>query len=108
MVAGVFIGELLPGNSPIMQTLAASHISDKLLHFGAYFLLTLVPLATFRRSNALLTLFGLALMGGLLELLQQLVPGRSCDLADEAANMAGLVAGTVLVYGWRRVARAVA
>jgi VanZ family protein len=107
-VAGVVIGELLPGNSAIMQAVAATRINDKLLHFGSYCLLTLVPATTFRRNNAILCLIGLAVLGGVLELLQLLVPGRSCEIADEAANTAGLVAGAVLVYSWRLIARAVA
>jgi len=44
-VIGVILGELLPGNSAIMQAVAATHINDKILHFGAYCLLTLVPVA---------------------------------------------------------------
>ncbi len=107
-VVGVTVGELLPGNSAIMQAVAATHINDKILHFGAYCLLTLVPVAVFRRSNAILCLFGLVLMGGALELLQQLVPGRSCDIADEIANTAGVAAGAVVVYCFRLAAGAVA
>ncbi|HEY1206198.1 MAG: VanZ family protein [Bryobacteraceae bacterium] len=107
-IVGVVIGELLPGNSGIMQAVAATGINDKLLHFGSYCLLTLVPVTTFRRNNAILCLIGLAVLGGVLELLQLLVPGRSCEIADEAANMAGLAGGAVLVYSWRLIARAVA
>ncbi len=108
MIAAVAVGELLPGNSPILQAVAAAHISDKILHSGAYCLLALVPVFAFRRNIALISVLGLAVMGGALELLQQLVPGRSCDIADEAANVAGLLAGMILVYAWRMAARVTA
>jgi len=53
-------------------------------------------------------LIGLAVVGGVPELVRFLVPGRSCDITDETANTAGVLAGAMLVYSWRLLVRAAA
>ena len=65
---------------------------DKIAHLMAYFAmgaLAWISVATMRRKLYLL-LFSVVL-GVVLELVQEYVPGRSMDAADAAANTAGVV-----------------
>jgi hypothetical protein len=64
---------------------------DKLLHFGAFAGLTLLA-ATMAHSLQSLGLWALGLLaaGWLIEVLQNLVPGRRFCWHDQAANAAGI------------------
>ncbi len=101
-VVCVSVSELLPGDSSAMVWVGSMRISDKLLHFGAYTLLSLIafvglPAATGIRLAAITVLLGIAL-----EFTQRLVPGRSFDTADMLANTIGVIAGGILggAVGW--------
>jgi VanZ family protein len=66
---------------------------DKLLHFTAYFgLAWLATLAWGRRVHALVIVAVVAMLGGLLEILQGLV-GRDAEWGDMLANLLGALAG---------------
>ncbi|MGE5647004.1 MAG: VanZ family protein [Acidobacteriota bacterium] len=92
-IAVVAAGELLPGNSRPMEWIGASHISDKLLHFSAYTGLAFIPVLGFRLRAGLVAAASMILLGIALEYGQTLVPGRSFDSADMAANAAGVFLG---------------
>jgi len=69
---------------------------DKLLHFGGYALLTAVSLAALRARSAR-TVLAVALLvtvfGGVVELLQGPVPGRSVSTLDLVADALGALVG---------------
>ena len=92
----VVIGELLPGDSKPITALSTANVNDKVLHFGAYAVLALVPAIGFHRDAALRFMIVTEVVGLGLEGLQILVPQRSCDAADIAANTIGVVVGAVL------------
>nr|WP_315401714.1 VanZ family protein [uncultured Duganella sp.] len=88
-LAAVSVGCLLPaGWLPPLP-------NDKVLHFGAYAALTLMalPMAGSWRELAY-WLAGLLAAGAVIELLQNLVPGRSFCWRDLAANAAGITAAS--------------
>ena len=100
-------GEVLPWNSLPMELLSGSHLSDKVMHFSAYAVLALVPAVGFQFSAALPCLIATELVGVGLEFSQLLVPGRSCDVYDVAANTVGVLAGAALAIVIRsRIVRA--
>jgi len=86
-------GELTP-HPPALEVA----VSDKLLHFTAYFGLAAIATTALGRARALQIALSLALLGGALEILQGLT-GRDAEWLDEAANAlgAGLGALTGLV-----------
>ena len=76
-------------------------INDKLLHGLEFFLLFFLALNAFlgmrwRRSEAMAVIY-CAFMGGLTEFLQLYVPGRSCDVKDWLADMAGTLFGLAII-----------
>lgn len=96
-LAAVIVGSLLPASSPVMTAVGKLPLTDKALHFLAY--LTLATLAVLARPGlrvALALAVGLALLGAVLELAQNLVPGRTPELLDEAANVLGVLCGIFL------------
>lgn len=105
-VAGVFAiitGSLLPGTTVSLLETASMHFNDKALHFCGYLLVATLPnFALKRRSVALACALGLIPMGICLEFLQRLVPGRSFELVDMAANTAGVLTGLAVAHFWRR------
>lgn len=88
---------------PIPQVVYLARVSDKTLHFVAYLILTfLLWFATgpdkktnWRRAAVWWVLFIIFIYAALDEWTQGLV-GRSCDLLDIIADMAGVFAGLVL------------
>ena len=91
----VVAGELVPGNSLPMQAIGATHINDKVLHFVAYLVLAWFPAWNESRSTSLWLCAGLVGMGILLEIVQSFV-GRSCEVLDATANLAGVICGYVV------------
>lgn len=72
-------------------------LDDKIEHVAAYATLAILGLNAFPRwREGISLLMGLFLMGVTLEWLQLLVPGRSADVVDMAANVGGLIAGASL------------
>jgi VanZ family protein len=91
----VSVGSLLPGSSPPIQLL--SHVSDKLLHFLAYVVLGLFPVLWAQsRRTAIAVLLSMVALGLALECGQLFVPGRSFELADWAADGAGVLCGALI------------
>lgn len=70
--------------------------NDKLMHFAAFFVLSLLALriATGRIESAL-WLGGLMVTGWLIEILQKLLPDRGFSWPDIAANVAGIAAAAL-------------
>lgn len=82
-------GELDPHPSSLEVT-----VSDKLLHFVAYFGLAGIATTALGYRRALQIWISLALLGGVLEIVQGLT-GRDAEWLDEAANAAGAGFGTL-------------
>ena len=94
-MAAVALGCLLP--AAWLPTLP----NDKLLHFGAYAGLALLAGGVAHGPLQLAAwLLGLLLAGWAIELLQNLVPGRSFCWRDLAANAAGIAAAGVVLAAW--------
>ena len=71
-------------------------INDKLLHFGAYFVLGAMAGGAVRtRGQVKWAVLGLIAVGAAIELLQAYV-GRETSLLDGLANGAGAIAGALL------------
>ncbi|HLJ46980.1 MAG TPA: VanZ family protein [Bryobacteraceae bacterium] len=90
-------GCLLPGSSPVLNAIDKLPLTDKEMHFGAYFVLSF--LASFGHRNlrtAILYAIGLAVVGAAVELIQNFVPGRSPELLDEVANVTGILFGSLV------------
>ena len=89
-LAAVIIGCLIPaGWLPVLP-------NDKLLHFLAYGMLTLLAeyIAT-NWSELRLWLLGLMIAGWAIEILQNWVPGRKFCWRDIGANVAGMLAAVL-------------
>lgn len=80
--------------SPYPAVYLSFYLSDKIEHAVAYAIVALFGALGFARPRqqaaVVVILVGL---GGVLELLQLLVPGRMCDPADALANAAGVLTG---------------
>jgi VanZ family protein len=75
---------------------ALYEINDKLLHFGAYFVLGAMAGGAVRtRGRVKWAILGLIVVGAAIELLQAYV-GRETSLLDGVANGAGAIAGALL------------
>lgn len=78
--------------------------ADKLFHMVEYFVLGVLLIRAFDKSDlnvslAILTVLAIIIAlsyGALDELYQRLVPGRTCDLFDFTADAIGSLAGIVL------------
>lgn len=65
---------------------------DKFLHVGVFALATLCAVASVRDRRAALALAAVIVIAGIgVELVQSMVPGRSADTADAAANALGVL-----------------
>jgi hypothetical protein len=97
LICCVIVGSLLPAASPVMVAIGRLHIWDKLQHFGAYLVLSFLPVIGFRNKRrgivAGLSMFAL---GALLEAGQHFSPGRAVELGDVVANGVGVSCGTLL------------
>ena len=91
--AALAIGSLLPGSSPEIRAISALPVSDKVIHFAGYAVVTWLAVWTEGRARALSLCAGLVGMGVALELLQRLVPGRSSEVLDAVADLGGVFLG---------------
>jgi VanZ family protein len=79
---------------------------DKLNHFAAFSALSMSGSLGFRRTRVLVfVLLALIAYGGLIEVAQYFVPGRSSEWADLAADAVGIACGAVLVLAARMLWR---
>ena len=81
--------------------LPAAPISDKVEHAVAYALLALLGCTTSRRG-VLRTMIGVSVFGTAIEMLQGFSPGRSPDVLDALANIAGAALACSVVAMLRR------
>jgi hypothetical protein len=102
MMALVIFGSLAPAGSAPIQALGAFSINDKVMHFGSYIPLGLLPLLTERRKRAFLAVGLMAALGVALEFGQMFSEGRSPELLDAVADFAGLAIGVLgaRLVGW--------
>ena len=97
LLAGVVAGSLAPGD--VMPDLP----NDRLLHFGAYAVLGVIPSGwAWSRSWGWKMAALASLIGVGLEILQNVIPGRTTDVADAIANCAGAITGCVMGMMIRR------
>ena len=106
LVAGVVFGSLLPGVPSISP-------SDKLMHFGAYFILMVWFAGLYSRERHFIVAALLLLLGFGLDLAQGASPYRVFDWFDVAADAGGILVGLLLsrfvLAGWcQRVERLLA
>lgn len=93
----VIVYSLLPGSLVPRQPAGGT-----VEHFIAYFGLGAIPAAVIRSPRRLAALAAmLILLGALLEMGQRLVPGRTCEASDLAANGAGVIVGLIAGLPWR-------
>jgi VanZ family protein len=102
LVLGVIVGSLLPG--PIIREITPA-ISDKLMHFGAYFGLMAWFAGLYPRSRHMLVAVALVALGTVLDILQGTATRtRSFEPLDIAADAVGIVVALVLsawlLEGW--------
>ena len=99
LVIGVIVGSLMPGSS-----VPDLHLSDKALHVGAYFLMMIWFAGLYRRKVHPIIAVVLLLLGVALDLLQATTRTRSLEIADIAADAAGIFVGLLLSFwlleGW--------
>ena len=97
-LAVVVYGEL--AHNPMLGQLEI-HVWDKVLHFTAYFGLSLMGAIAVRADRRLLWwAIALVVMGETLEIIQGMT-GRDNDIHDELANTLGVLTGSGL--GWAGV-----
>jgi VanZ family protein len=86
-----FWGELKPDVPTVLEG-----INDKVLHFGAYFILRAMAGGAIRqRSRLKWATLGVIAFGAAIELIQAFV-GRAPSLLDGITNGAGVIAGVVV------------
>lgn len=101
-VAIVVTGSLLPFVVLSRLPSVAVPDDDKAAHFISYVVLAILPVvATDLLRTGVRCALAMIPLGIVLELLQRLVPGRSFELADMAANTLGAFTG-IIVGLWIR------
>jgi len=80
---------------------------DKLNHVSAFAALALSGWFGYRDRRSAIPWLLLALLafGGLIEVVQYFVPGRSCEWGDLVADSIGVTGGSLLAMGWLAVSR---
>jgi VanZ family protein len=97
LICCVVVGSLAPAESPLMVAVGRLHVWDKLQHFGAYLVLSFLPVIGFRdRRRGMTAALSMFALGALLEAGQHFSPGRAVELGDVVANGAGAGCGTLL------------
>ena len=97
LICCVVAGSLAPASSSLMVAIGRLHVWDKLQHFGAYLVLSFLPVIGFRdRRRGLMAGLSMFLLGVLMEAGQHFSPGRAVELGDVVANGAGVSCGTLL------------
>lgn len=97
IIIGVVVGSLLPATSQVMAAVGRLHVSDIVLHSGAYMALSLLPVIGFPdRRGGVVAGLSIFLLGLLLEGAPHFAPGRAVELGEVLANGAGVSCGTLL------------
>ena len=103
-VVAVAVTSLLPASNRLVQACGRLPLSDKGLHFSAYAGLAFLAALAFGAGRRLVVALGFLIALGLtLEFGQRLSPGRSTEVADFAANTAGVVMGTLAAWVTRSI-----
>jgi hypothetical protein len=96
LICWVAAGSLLPGNAPMVSWLAGLHLSDKMIHAGAYLALAWLPAFAFRnRRTGIYGALSMLILGAILEAGQYASPGRSVESGDAVANASGVLCGAL-------------
>jgi VanZ family protein len=96
MVLGIYLS-LRPSGAEM----PAMPFADKLIHGSGYGLLAVLAVCLFERARRWQALAWLLCLGGLIELVQGLLPtGRMMEAADVLANAIGIAAGAGLCWRW--------
>jgi hypothetical protein len=97
LICCVVAGSLLPASSPVMVAAGRLQVNDKVMHFGAYLALSLLPVIGFRdRRRGIAAGLSMFVLGVLVEAAQQYSPGRAVEFADVIADGAGVSCGALL------------
>jgi VanZ family protein len=97
---------LLSATSIPADSVPTTGVSDKIEHFLAYFILTILLASTLffqnkftilKKHYLLSTLIIASVYGAIDELHQLLVPGRSCELLDWLSDVGGVMLGIFFV-----------
>jgi VanZ family protein len=97
LMCAVVVGSLLPAGSPVMVGLGRLRINDKVMHFAAYLVLSLLPVIGFRdRRKGIVAGLSMFALGVLLEGGQHFSPGRAVELGDAIADGVGVGCGVLL------------
>ena len=91
---------LLPGESRPIQALSALPFGAKIHHAASYALLGFLPVLRERRRTAIALLVAVTVLGGVVEVLQPYT-GRTTDLMDWMANLAGMAVGAWIALLFR-------
>jgi VanZ family protein len=81
--------------SPNISTPEKYHL-DKIIHFGAYMLLTFIAYFSSKNRRTLITAVVILIMiGGGIEIIQTFIPERSGTIGDFAADILGVIVGGI-------------
>jgi VanZ family protein len=105
-VLAVAVTSLLPESNGFVKACEDLPFTDKALHFSAYAGLAFLAGVAYRGKQLTTALVFLVLMGLALEFGQKMSPGRSTDVADFAANSAGVAVGALAAWAAGRIATA--
>jgi len=99
LTTAIFVGSLFSGDTSSLKDV---RVSDKVIHFIAYFLLALSWLLVFKKNKKVLktSLFvavSIIIYGIVIEALQNILTEvRTAEVADILSNSAGVVVATLL------------
>lgn len=99
LTSAIFVGSLFSGDTSSLKDV---RVSDKVIHFIAYFLLALSWLLVFKKNKQVLktSLFvavSIIIYGIVIEALQNILTEvRTAEVADILSNSAGVVVATLL------------
>lgn len=92
----IVVGSLMPTLAPPAIRVGILSL-DKLIHFSAYGLIAFLPQVAIARSTpATWAALSMAVLGGVVEVAQDYVPGREGSLDDVLANALGVFGGIAL------------
>ena len=95
---GITIGSLVPYGIKI----PCYNGPSKLIHFVAYFILSLAAAFVTDTRNELIIIFIIiALISGLIEIIQYFIPGRYASFSDFLVNLLGIGAGGAIIILWK-------